>query len=135
MFEFENSYLLLWVDENVHLMYSHWQRPVTSAEYREGSDILLTQLKEMEVKSWIADSSKLGDISEEDQAWTWDHYVPSLPQTKLAKLARISGEDTASHAKFEQFLKRAEPICIGNIQVKQFMTYKEAADWAGEIPV
>ncbi|MBC5773944.1 hypothetical protein H8S95_07705 [Pontibacter sp. KCTC 32443] len=135
MFEFENNYLLLWVDKTIHLMYSDWLRPVTSEEYKEGNKILLQQLREKEVENWIADSSKLGDISKEDEKWTLKELVPKLANTNLLKLARIGGEDTGSHAKFEQFVKRADPIYIGNIQVRQFTTYKEAADWVGEIPV
>ena len=135
MFEFENGYLLLWVDESIHLMYSDWLRPVSTEEYREGNELLLTQLRERIIHNWIADSSKLGDISQEDEKWTLQELVPALASSNLQKLARIGGEDTGSHAKFEQFVKRAEPIYIGNIQVRQFVTYKEAADWVGEIPV
>lgn len=135
MFEFENTYLSFWVDESIGLMYSTWLRRVSSEEYREGNSILVQQLHEKQVKHWIADSSDLGDISAEDQAWTLQQFIPLLPQTSLVKLARLSGEDTASHAKFEQFVKRAEPIYIGDIQVKQFMSYKEAADWVGDVAV
>jgi hypothetical protein len=135
MFEFENNYLLLWVDETIHLMYSDCQRPVTSQEYREGNTLLIEQLREKDIQNWIADSSKLGDISQEDEQWTLQELIPTIANTNLLKLARIAGEDTGSHAKFEQFVKRAEPISIGNLQVRQFITYKEAADWLGEIPV
>lgn len=135
MFEFENNYLLLWVDTTIRLMYSDWLRPVTSEEYREGNELLISQLHERNIENWIADSSKLGDISQDDEQWTLQEFVPALARTKLLKLARVGGEDTGSHAKFEQFAKRAEPIYIGNIQVRQFVTYKEAADWVGEIPV
>ena len=135
MFEFENGYLLLWVDENIHLMYSDWKCPVTSQQYREGNELLLKLLHEKEVQNWIADSSRLGDISDEDQHWTLNSLIPAIAESNLFKLARISGEDNSSHAKFEQFALRAEPIYIGKIQVRQFITYKEAADWIGEIPV
>ena len=116
-------------------MYSDWLCMVTSEEYREGNLLLLDLLLKKGIKSWIADSSRLGDISEEDQLWTLQHFVPAISQTNLTKLARISGEDTGSHAKFEHFVERVKPVHIGDIQVKQFMNYKEAADWIGEIPV
>ena len=135
MYEFENNYLMLWVDKTIRLMYSDWLRPVTSKEYREGNNLLIEQLREKNIQNWIADSSKLGDISPEDEKWTLQEFAPALASCNLLKLARISGEDTGSHAKFEQFAKRAEPIYIGDIQVRQFVTYKEAADWVGEIPV
>lgn len=135
MFEFENTYLSLWVDDGIGLMFSNWLRRVSSEEYREGNTILMQQLLERQVKHWIADSSELGDISDEDQAWTLEHFLPHLPQTSLLKLARLSGTDNASHAKFERFVKRAEPIYMGDIQVKQFMSYKEAADWVGDVAV
>ncbi|MEJ8758121.1 hypothetical protein WG947_14000 [Pontibacter sp. H259] len=135
MFEFENGYMLLWVDESIGLMFSEWKCPVTSQEYREGNELLLAMLVDKNIQNWIADSSRLGDISMEDQHWTLHELIPALARTNLTKLARVSGEDTSSHAKFEQFALRAEPMYIGRIQVRQFITYKEAADWIGEIPV
>ncbi len=135
MIEFENAYLRLWVDNDLNLLYSEWQRPVSSQEYREGNLLLLQTLSENSVQNWIADSERLGDVSLEDQQWTLQELTPKFAQTKLTKLARIGGEDTGSHARFEQFMNKVEPIYIGNIQIRQFVTYKGAADWIGDVAV
>ncbi|GAB3203758.1 hypothetical protein ABID22_002031 [Pontibacter aydingkolensis] len=135
MVEIEKDYLRGWVDRSIMLMYSEWLRPVNSIEYREGSQQLLYLLQQYEVLNWISDSEKLGDITVVDEQWTLMHIVPAMTQTTLLKVARVSGEDKSSYSKFENFVIRAEEIHIGNIMVRQFVTYKEAADWIGEIPV
>lgn len=134
MVEIEKDYLRVWVDRSIKLMYSEWQRPVTTQEYREGSAMLLDIMNQYSVLNWIADSSKLGDIAVEDEQWTLSDMVPCMVQSSLVKLARISGNDKSSYTKFDNFAKRAEDIYIGKILVRQFVTYKEAADWIADIP-
>lgn len=134
MVEIEKDYLRVWVDRSIKLMYSEWQRPVTTPEYREGSAMLLDIMNQYSVLNWIADSSKLGDIAVEDEQWTLSDMVPCMVESSLIKLARISGNDKSSYSKFDNFAKRAEDIYIGKILVRQFITYKEAADWIADIP-
>lgn len=129
----DNDYLRVWIDESILLMYSEWLRPVSSQEYRDGNMLLLQKLQNHNVKSWIADSAKLGDISIEDEKWTLEALVPAFTQSSLHKVARLSGSNNSNHSKFENFAKRAEDFYIGSIQVRQFISYKEAADWIGGI--
>mgnify|MGYP005749258141 FL=1 len=129
----ERDYLRVWVDRSIKLMYSEWRRPVSSEEYRDGNTLLLEHLQNYGVVNWIADSAHLGDITVEDENWTLQHLVPGFTQTLLQKIARVSGHDNSSHTKFENFARRAEDLYIGPIQVRQFITYKEAADWIGDI--
>lgn len=134
MVEFETEFLRVWIDVDVKLMFSEWLRPVNSREYREANLRLLRFLEEHRVLYWITDTSKLGAISKSDEDWTLPSFAAKLPGTALKKLARISGADKASYPKFEAFTKRAEEaVDIGSVQVRQFMTYKEAADWVGNI--
>ena len=134
MVEIEKAYLRVWIDRSIKLMYSEWQRSVCSEEYREGNQLLLDLVNEYNVVNWIADSVHLGDISAEDEQWTLRYLVPALSQSSLVKIARVSGGDKASYSKFENFARRAEESYIGHILVRQFETYKEAADWMGNIP-
>ena len=129
----EQDYLRIIIDRSIKLMYSEWLRPVNSEEYRAGNLLLLHQLGEYGILNWISDSEGLGDINADDEQWTLAELIPGMAQSSLLKVARISGYDKANYTKFEEFAKRAEDIYIGHILVRQFMTYKEAADWVGEI--
>ncbi|MBC5995050.1 hypothetical protein [Pontibacter cellulosilyticus] len=129
----EKDYLRIIIDRSIKLMYSEWLRPVNSEEYRAGNLLLLQQLNEYGILNWIADSEVLGNIDTADEQWTLAELIPGIVQSSLSKIARISGYDKANYTKFEEFAKRAEDIYIGQILVRQFMTYKEAADWIGEI--
>lgn len=135
MLDFESSNVRIWIDRSISLMYAEWLRPASSDEYIEANGMLLDLLNEHSVKYCIVDSSKLGDINPDAEQWTLEHFIPAIIATKLQKMARVSGEDKASMAKFEQFATRAEPMYLGNIQVRQFITYKEALDWIGDVPV
>lgn len=133
MVDFEYEYLHIWVDQDVHLMHSEWLRNVTSEEYRQGNTALIELLQKYDVSFWIADSAKLGDISMEDQLWTLQELVPKVVSSGISKLARLSGEDRVSFNKFKDFMEKASETGFGNLEVRQFVSYKEAADWIGDI--
>ncbi|MFD2512263.1 hypothetical protein ACFSRY_00175 [Pontibacter locisalis] len=133
MIDFENDYLHIWVDQEVHLMHSDWLRKVSSEEYRQGNDILINILRQYDIRYWIADSSKLGDITKEDQLYTIQVMVPQIGSTGLKKIGRISGEDRVSIQKFREFMAKAVTPELKDLEVRQFESYKEAADWIGNI--
>ncbi|WP_439882639.1 hypothetical protein ACSX1A_05600 [Pontibacter sp. MBLB2868] len=133
MVDFENEYLHIWIDHDVHLMHSEWLSKVSSEQYRHGNNILTDMLLKNNIKFWIADSAKLGDISVEDEVWTIQEVVPKIIASGISKLARLSGEDKISFNKFKDFMEKASPTGLGELEVRQYMSYKEAADWIGEI--
>lgn len=135
MIDFETDYLRVWVDQEVQLMHSEWLRRVSSEEYRKGNLLLLDMLRTHGTIYWIADSAKLGEISTEDQLWTLQEAVPQIISLNLRKLARLSGDDNVSFNKFENFVKKVGGSDLGDLEVRQYITYKEAADWiAGILP-
>ena len=133
MIEFENDYLHVWIDRSIDLMHSEWLRNVSSEEYKQGNATLLKLLEKYDIKFWIADSAKLGDISLEDQEWSMLTLVPQIAGSGIKKLARIAGGDRVSYNKFETFAEKAAALYVGDMEVRQFLSYKEAADWVGEI--
>jgi hypothetical protein len=136
VFEYENQYLHLWIDESIGLMHSEWLCRAQSEEYKEGSRLILQLLQEKNVRYWIADSSLLGELRPEDELWVLRELIPGLLQLPIRKFARISGENKASYVKFDCFLQRAEQLKLEtNLQVRQFTSYMEAADWIGDISV
>ncbi|MEJ8801546.1 hypothetical protein [Pontibacter sp. H249] len=134
MVEIEKEYLRVWIDRSIKLMFSEWFHPVNSEEYRVGNQLLLDLLNEYKVVNWIADSALLGEISVEDEQWTFTYLIPAMTDSALEKVARVSGADKVSFSKFEKFAQQAEESYIGKIVVRQFETYKEAADWIADIP-
>ncbi|MDX5482345.1 MAG: hypothetical protein LPK07_11750 [Hymenobacteraceae bacterium] len=133
MFVSETDYLHIWVDEDVQLMYSEWLRSASSEEYRQGNKRLLAVQQKYSLPFWIADSARLGDISAEDLEWTVKELTPRVIGANIKKLARVSGEDRISYNKFEHFVEKMSRLGFGDMEVRQFTSYKEAADWIGEI--
>lgn len=117
-------------------MHSEWLCKVLSEEYREGNRLMLQLLQEKNVHYWIADSALRGEIGPEDEVWILQEFIPNLLQLPIRKFARVSGEDKASYVKFDCFLQRAEQLKLETeMQVGQFTSYMEAADWIGDISV
>ncbi|WP_299708024.1 hypothetical protein [uncultured Pontibacter sp.] len=133
MIEFENSYLQVWVDQDLHLMHSEWLRNVTSDEYRQGNILLTEMLHQHAIRHWIADSASLGEICPEDVVWTIQELAPRIIYSPVLKIARVSGEDRISYVKFKEFMEKASINAAGSLEVRQFISYKEAADWIGQI--
>lgn len=133
MVEFESDYLHIWIDEEINLMHSEWLRVVSSDEYRLGNCTFLTLLKKYSVKYWVVESSKLGDISEEDEKWTLTTLGPKIVQSGVIKLARVGDEKQVSYNKFNTFSEKAPAIHMGKVEIRHFPTFKEAADWMGSI--
>ena len=133
MVEFENSYLQVWIDPELHLLYSEWLRNVTSDEYRQGNTLLADMLHQHDIRHWIADSAYLGEICPDDVVWTIQDLAPRIISSSVLKIARISGEDRVSYVKFKEFMEKASIGAEGSLEVRQYMSYKEAADWIGQI--
>ncbi|WP_347159426.1 hypothetical protein [Pontibacter chitinilyticus] len=132
MINFETEYLNIWINEEVNLLYSEWLQPITGEGYRQEIEKLTTLLQAHTLKCGIADWSRLGDILPEDQRWTLQKVLPDIVASGVSKLARVSGEDRVSFNKFKDFMEKASFAGLGNVDIRQFMSYKEAADWVGE---
>ena len=133
MIEFENSYLQFWIDQELHLMHSEWLQNVTSKEYRQGNTLLADMLHQHNILHWIADSAYLGEIYPEDVVWTIQELAPRIVSSPVQKIAHVSGEDKISYVKFKEFMEKASINVAGSLEVRQFISYKEAADWIGQI--
>lgn len=136
MIEVENSFVQVWVDKKIHLMHCEWKRTVSSREYRQGHHKFIYLLKKHSIKYWIVDSTKLGEISSEDEEWFFNVVIPEIVKTCVVKAARLTGEEHPVDGRFENFserVKEAHQAFIDQIEMRNFMNFKDAADWMGEI--
>lgn len=136
MIAIENSFVCVWIDGEIHLLHCEWKRTVSSKEYRQGHHMFINLLKKYSIKYWIVDSTNLGDISAEDEEWFMNTIMPEIIKTCVVKVARLSGENHPSYNRFENFsekAKEANDAFTYQVEVRNCMTFKEAADWMGKI--
>ncbi|HYC84379.1 MAG TPA: HAMP domain-containing sensor histidine kinase [Chryseosolibacter sp.] len=66
-----------------------WQRPVTSAEYRETLGTVLDSLKHHNTPGLISDVRKRGAVSREDQQWLFNTFEPKAISNGLRQVAVV----------------------------------------------
>ncbi|WP_187261609.1 hypothetical protein [Pontibacter beigongshangensis] len=126
--EYRNPYLHVVVDKGTRLLYSEWTRQPTSEEYRAAAYIFADFLQKEAVLYWIQDTTNLQDVSVQDLNWVLGVLVPLASQSTLTKLARI----TCHNHNMEQFKRLAREVqteLSSEIEVRQFKSYREAAEW------
>lgn len=129
--EFRNKYLHLIIDEEAKLMYSEWVRKPTSEEYREAASILARHFREYTIEFWLQDTNCLGKVSPDDMKIVLQELVPVAAASTLKKLARITSDDDNMSA-FLDLAKESNTELNTNVEVRQFRTFREAADWLQE---
>ena len=128
MHEFRNAYLHLIVDEEARLLYSEWVRRPTSSEYRQAASIFAAYLQGKGIAFWIQDTSRLGEVSAEELRAVLQELVPAAISSPLKKLARITS-DEKNMAAFLELARKEKAGLSTDIEVQQFKTYREAAEW------
>ncbi|MFD3001645.1 hypothetical protein ACFS7Z_14835 [Pontibacter toksunensis] len=133
MFELKKVYLHLWIDLHVKLMYTEWLREPAAEEYREGCELFVMLVREHGVECWIAESRKLVGMPIHVQSPVLLQLAPSLVGSSLKKLARIIDTDLQSIAMFEDISNGLKESHQSTIELEQFISFEDAADWIGMI--
>jgi len=140
MVELTYPYLNISIEETTGLLYSEWLRQPYEDEYWEGMDLLAACLVRYAVNYWIQDSTHLAHVPLEDQREALRQMVPAVLSSQLKKIARVVALDYGYRAMFDQLVdeeqtKAAQRLLSAGraIEVQQFRSYKEAADWIANI--
>jgi hypothetical protein len=129
-------YLNISIEESTGLLYSEWLREPQHDEYLKGMNQLAECLKRYPIIYWIQDSTHLIHIPLETQRQALRQMVPAVTNSHIKKIARIVALGFAYIAMFDQVVEeeqtKAEKMQLlvdRNIEVQQFRSYQEAADW------
>ncbi|GAA4431716.1 hypothetical protein GCM10023188_19530 [Pontibacter saemangeumensis] len=128
MHELRNAYLHLIVDEGARLLYSEWVRRPSREEYREAATIFAGYLRDSGIAFWIQDTGRLGEVPVEDLKVVLNELVPVAASSCLRKVARITS-DEKNMATFLELARQEKARLSADIEVQQFKTYREAAEW------
>ena len=131
--ELTNSYVHLWVDTNVNLMYTEWLASPSVQEYKEAAALFIQYLQKYEVEYWFMDSNRLGGLSLEEQRKVIQQLAPAIAASCLKKVARIISQDTGNRVMFDETVQELINKYQASVEIKQFWTYNEAAKWVAMI--
>lgn len=133
IFELEKVSFRLWIDLDLKLMYTEWILKPSAEEYREACVLFVKLVKEHAVECWIADSKQLSGLPTQVQKPVLQKFAPALADGSLKKLARIIDKDSESIFMFENISHNLKENYKSVIEVEQFITFEDAADWVGMI--
>ncbi|TXK22479.1 hypothetical protein FVR03_22945 [Pontibacter qinzhouensis] len=126
--EYRNSFLHVVIDDGARLLYSEWTRQPTRAEYRQAAGIFAAFLNENGILYWIQDTSVLQEIAATDMRWVLEELIPLADKSCLKKIARITC-NKANIELFKEMVRIAKAEYKLSIEVRQFKSYREAAEW------
>jgi len=128
MYSTDNDYLEIKLYEDSSLLYSKWNRSVSSEEYRAGVRKVM-QLLQQEIYYWIMDSAKLPTLIISEQQWLLREFCPFLVDMQLKKFARIGNGDIFSDLVIENLAHHASQTYSYQLAFKQCKTHHEAMEW------
>lgn len=134
MIEYHGSYLQIWVDNSINLMYSEWLRRPTKEEYKEGIQLLVKYLYEHTVEFWIMESNSLvGMPLLEARLIISKAACMFLSCSSLKKVARIMNNDLANVLMFEETVNESKLLYRSSVEFEWFNSFKDAVDWIGMV--
>lgn len=133
IFELEKLTFRLWIDLDLKLMYTEWILKPSAEEYREACVLFVNLVREHTIICWIADSKQLSGLPTQVQKPVLQKIAPALAGGSLKKLARIIDKDSESIFMFENLYNSLKEKHKSAIEVEQFITFEDAADWIGMI--
>ncbi|RDV16041.1 hypothetical protein DXT99_06655 [Pontibacter diazotrophicus] len=131
--EVEKINFRLWIDFDVKLMYTEWILKPSAEEYQEVCNLCVKLIRRHAVECWIADSKLLTGFPTQVQQPILHQVALSLLGCSLKKIARIIEKDSESIIMFENISSSLKERHISDIEVEQFITFEDAADWIGMI--
>jgi hypothetical protein len=85
-------------------------------------------LRNSGIAFWIQDTNHLGEVPVEELKAVLQELVPVAISSPLRKVARITS-DEKNMATFLELARQEKARLSADIEVQQFKTYREAAEW------
>ena len=129
IYEYTNSFLHLWVDTDIKLMYTEWLALPTVTEYQEAGALFVRCLQEYNVEYWLMESNRLAGLSLPEQIQVIREVAPAVAASSLKKVARIISEAEENRAMFENTIQALRNKYMSEVEINQFTSFNEAANW------
>ncbi|ALI98742.1 hypothetical protein [Rufibacter tibetensis] len=123
----EFPFLSVEVDEKASVISLHWSSEFTSEQYRQGCTWGLERVTALQLRYWLADTSKFARLQPADQKWTSEFLFPELSKVGLVKMAVVIPEDLYSHLAISTIIVEAKDATT--FDTHYFVKQEEALAW------
>ena len=120
---YDHESATLYFDGNLNIIVIDWKRPVSSKEYRDAFNAVLSSLNVYHCPGWISDVRNQGDIAETDQIWFTETILPQLAGAGL-KFVSLLGRPQNHYFELLGLLSERHGIAV-----RTFSGFDEARAW------
>jgi hypothetical protein len=115
-------------DHDYHCVYAKFQSFATSAEFRTGTMKILAALKHRQAASLVSDNRMLEGVSDQDQLWLRDTWVPLAVTSGLQRIAVVLPGRGLGKIASEEIIGR---IGKDDFSMQTFDSLPDALSWVG----
>jgi hypothetical protein len=108
-------------------VYLKWGSMVDEQEFREAMDKVIDLMKENGTGKILSNSTQLGALSEEDQVWSVEDWLPRALAIGYSAIAIIVSEDIFGQMAVEDVLNSVSEK--SPIKIQYFDNEEKATEW------
>jgi hypothetical protein len=127
---FETPYVTIGWDESICCVVFTWKKYADGPEYREAMDAGLQLLQMKKCKLLLTDSRKRGVVTQADQDWTINDWLPRLAAAGIKKTAIVMPERMTTYLSISRITTKNDPHRLG--ETIFFDTIEEAKAWLSQ---
>lgn len=124
----EETYAEIFFDAHLSLIGLNWKSAVTSEELRGTLQRSAECMREYNATHWLMDIRDRGNISDEDQLWLLDSFLPTIFKLGLKRLALVY-QDELHPDTLRFYKKNSEVLEKYDIQIFFTRSAQEAYKW------
>lgn len=126
---FENDSAQLYYDAHINNTVIIWKKNVTSDQYREAFESVLSTIEKYNTPGWIADLRNQGVIAVADQQWFIANVLKAAADNGLSRIAAIGFDDPMRKDYYDRMIARTLEF---GVTLKVFHTMDAAVSWMAE---
>lgn len=116
-------------------IYIEWHGNPTTSEFKEILNLALEAVEKFSCKTWLANTLRLGPMSEEADRWVKEEYTPRMGKTTLQKFAILLPEEYMAQFSISDMTEAIKAEAEkGNVafQTRYFSDIEVALKWFKE---
>jgi formate dehydrogenase maturation protein FdhE len=112
-------------------IYINWEFMIEENFFREGMETLIEMMEEHKTGKILSNVTQLGPLSDEDQKWCIDSWLPRALAIGYSSIANIISEDIFGKMAIEDILNNAAEK--SPIKIQYFDNEEKAVEWLASL--
>lgn len=123
----EKDYITIEQIKEQNAIVLHWHENPTSAELKFALNTARDFVKVNNVTNWVANTAKLGVVSDEDQEWVNNEWFPTLLKAGIKNMAIVVAQNIFGQMSIEEIMGTLNAET--GFESRYFNNLEEAITW------